>query len=426
MTPSTRLSRGWFLHALLLAAAFIILAWPLALNVGLAAGAVGAIIGTLIAEAMVANRYRHWVLWAFGIAVAMLGWFVARGLLASVFFASSLSPSAASHVGEMLRWSTLAVGACLILRGTALRLRVALAVEGSVAVAAVVSTVAAHRDGMIARPLEVSDWFWRQGLDPVVAFLGVGVGAASPARWVAAARSFAQTRDHSVDVGAVARGLHGQSNSQHRPHHQAEKRGWGPAAKKPRTIRTERPVRRRAAGSGQSDSQQNNDLPENNQNGHNRPAAVVVFRKDVRPAGGVFYFRHGAFSQFNGSRLVQATMAGVGPRRAQRLSVGTTARRGCSRKRGRPHGRRHRRRHADGPQPDVRLDGRDRSCAQAQSRPGAVSARVLGGVASSDRRLRHVHGPARREPGMGRPRLGAVHRAAERRALSPARRVAAI
>ena len=309
----TKLSRGWFLHALLLAAAFVILAWPLALNAGLVAGAIGAVIGTVIAEAMVANRYRAWVPWAFGISVAILGWLTTKLLLASSTFATALTPSATMHVAEMLRWSTSAIGACVILRGTALRLRVALALEGSVAVAAVVSTVAAHRDGMIARPLEISDWFWRQGIDPVVAFLAVGVGASI---LLAGLLLHGRSRRRAlIQLGLVlllaifmASQLHSRDPSV------AQKNAVGG----PLQAKKDNPDRNGARGSeggkgGQSQEPSNNDLPEAGQQGRNRPTAIVVFHKDVQPSGGIFYFRHAAFSQFNGSRLVEATLAGVDP-----------------------------------------------------------------------------------------------------------------
>ena len=308
------LSRGWFLHALLLAVAFVVLAWPLALDVGLVGGALGAIIGTLIAEKLVANRYRTWVLWIVGGLVALLGWTMSRTLLASATLATILTPSAAIHIAEMLRWSTMAVGVCVILRGTALRLRVALAIEGTVAVAAVVTTVAAHRDGMIARPLEVSDWFWRHGLDPVIAFLAVGVGAAL---LLAGLLLHGRSRRRAIlQLGLVLLLAVFLASSIHKE---------GPVAKPKNTVGGElkkskddpnRQASSAGGGSGQGNSSKdapNNDLPEAGQQGRNRPAAIVVFHRDVQPSGGVFYFRHAAFSQFNGSRLVEATLAGVDP-----------------------------------------------------------------------------------------------------------------
>ncbi|MEL7370690.1 MAG: transglutaminase-like domain-containing protein, partial [Myxococcota bacterium] len=55
------------------------------------------------------------------------------------------------------------------------------------------------------------------------------------------------------------------------------------------------------------------DLPEASRQGDGRPTAVVVFHRDVRPSGGVFYFRQAAFSQFNGSRLVTTSRLNVDP-----------------------------------------------------------------------------------------------------------------
>ncbi|MEL7372339.1 MAG: hypothetical protein AAFN74_25665, partial [Myxococcota bacterium] len=279
-------SSGWFLHALLLATAFVVLAWPLALDIGLIAGAIGALVGTLVAETLVADRYRAWVLWLVGGVSALGGWLVSRSLLTTSMFAAAVTPEVAIQAAEMVRWSTTALGACVILRGMALRLRVALAVEGTVAVAAVVSTVAAHRDGMIARPLEVSDWFWRQGMDPVVAFLAVGIGAGILlAGLLLHGRSrrraiiqlavvlllavFMATRIHSRDPAT------NQKNSVGGPLQSAKddpnRKGKGTGAQG-----TNRPQN----GDGQLPS----DLPEASRQGDGRPTAVVVFHRDVRPS----------------------------------------------------------------------------------------------------------------------------------------------
>jgi protein-glutamine gamma-glutamyltransferase len=43
---------------------------------------------------------------------------------------------------------------------------------------AITTVFAAHRDGIIARPLWLSDWAWRQAIDPAHILLGVGVASA--------------------------------------------------------------------------------------------------------------------------------------------------------------------------------------------------------------------------------------------------------
>ncbi len=304
-------SRGWLLHALLLAVAFVILTWHLAQDVGLIAGAMGAICGVLIAETMVAGRYRMWVIWVTGFVAIGLGWIVARGLLGSITLATALGPGAAIKVGEVLRWSSAALGTCIIVRGTALRLRVALAVEGSVAVAAVVATVAAHRDGMIARPLVVSDWFWRQGIDPVVAFLTVGIGAAM---LVAGLLLHGRSRRRGlIQLSLVLMlALYLMSSIHRQENPIPQKDAIGQELEKSQDD----PNRKSTGGGGtggepSGSSDQNSDLPQASRQKQNRPAAVVVFHRDVKPSGEVFYFRQASFSQFNGHRLVEATRPGI-------------------------------------------------------------------------------------------------------------------
>ena len=311
----TKLSKGWFLHALLLAASFVILAWPIALNPGLVAGAVGAVVGTWIAEAMIARRYRVGVVGGTGVAIIVLGWLATRTVLASSLFATSVSPIVAIQFSEMLRWATVATGACVLLRGTALIFRVALAVEGTMAVAAVVATVSAHRDGMIARPLAVSDWFWRQGIDPVFAFLSLGIVAAM---LLAGLLLHGRSRVRAlIQLGLVfLLSLFMAKRINETALDVPQKNAVGGPLQKDKDD-TDRNGGGGSNQQGQGKSNRppppNSDLPDADPKARSRPAAIVVFHRDATTSGGLYYFRSAAFSQFNGSRLVQATMPGVDP-----------------------------------------------------------------------------------------------------------------
>lgn len=302
-SPSTEI-----FHGLLLAAAFVVCAHTIALTPGLVAGSVGAVFGTLLAAWMVRRRYRTWVILASGVGIVAGGAFVTSLFLGSVSFAKAASPTLALQVGEVLRWGTLTWGVATALRAAAVRFRAALALEGSIVVLAVVTTIAAHRDGMIARPLEISDWFWRQGIDPVIAFLGVGLlGAVLLAGVLAYGRSkkrtivqlmlvlllgfFLASRIHGSDTDAVPKNAVGQKLEKEKD----DKRGGGGDGE----------------GNNQNDKKED-DLPQGGEQEKSKPSAIVVFHRDVRPSSGIFYFRHGAFSQFNGSRLIESTLAGVG------------------------------------------------------------------------------------------------------------------
>lgn len=295
-----------------MAAAFVVLAWPIALDIGLVAGVVGAVVGVLVAETLVARRYRPWVVWGSGLFVIVTGWLIARTVVGSSIVASVLSPVAAIHVGEMFRWFGVASGSCIVLRGTALRYRIALAVEGTVAVAAVVATVAAHRDGQIVYPLAVSDWFWRHGIDPVAAFLMLGL-AASLLLFGLLLHGRSRSRAIIQLVIVFVLGLASifwkvvVPEDEHRNVIGQLQKGEDDA------TRVDQGSGQQTEGQASGGGSSNSDLPQAGQKGKNRPAAVVIFHRDVAPRGGVFYFRQAAFSQFNGSRLVRSTLPGIDP-----------------------------------------------------------------------------------------------------------------
>jgi hypothetical protein len=314
-TPSQR--AGHALHALLLAVAAAVFAADLTLTSGVLAGAAGAFAGALWAESLYARRLRTFAAVALGLLVAGLGLALTGGVLGSTTLAEAVGPTTAMALGEAVRWLAVAGGAALVLRSVALGYRAALALEGAIAVLVVADTVEAHRDGMIARPLEVSDWFWQQGIDPVVAFLGVGLFAGLLLAGVMArGRSPGRTLAQLIIVLLVGLWL---GVRLHRAPPEAELRN--PVGEKlDKSEDGARDGPGTSGSGGQSQAQQgagkeDDDLPPppKQQGGHQRPTAVVVFHRDVHPFGEVFYFRHAAFSQFNGVRLVEATRRGVDP-----------------------------------------------------------------------------------------------------------------
>jgi transglutaminase-like putative cysteine protease len=316
------------LHAAVLALAAMIFAWPVALPIGVGGAALGAALGTALAERLTQARFRlvFVALSALG-AGAVLGG-VGRLFAGEAALAAAVGPENAMRVEELASYAALALGGAGVLRALALRYRAALAIEGSIVVLAVAVTVAAHRDGMIARPLEISDWFWSQGVDPVVAFLAIGVAAAVLLAGILAhGRSIGRTL---VQLSIVlflgiflASTIHGRDPDEKRDVlGRSGKDGKDADREKAQREAAER--RGGAAGQGeggggggqgqrnQDPYGENNDMrrpPEGRQ--ENRPTAVVVFHRGVTPGNGVFYFRQSAFSQWNGVRLVASSSGEV-------------------------------------------------------------------------------------------------------------------
>lgn len=305
------------LHALLLGVAAAVYASELTLSAGVLAAGLGAFAGSLLAERLSA-RFRLLAILGLALVVFLAGAGLVGWLLDTPSFARALGAPAAMSAGEGLRWGIGALSAALALRAAALFYRAALALEGSAAVLVVATTVAAHRDGMIARPLEISDWFWRQGIDPVFAFLGVGLAAALLLAGVfASGRSGRRTLLQLLAV--LLLGFWVMALLQvGRLGFSVARRGAA-GAKLDKDQDGERDGR--SGGSGTSEdgkhgkSEEDDALPPppKQHGGQNRPTAIVVFQRDVAPLGDVFYFRHAAFSQFNGARLVEATTGGLDP-----------------------------------------------------------------------------------------------------------------
>lgn len=301
-------SRASWLHASLLAGAFLVFAWPLALTPGLVAAAVAALAGTIAAERMDRARFRLWATLVVALAVGVAGAVALRGFLALPALAKALRPEVAIQVADALRWGFAAFAGALGLRALAVRYRAALAIEGAAVVFAVASTVAAHRGGMIARPLEVSDWFWQQGMDPVVAFLGVGLaGGLLLAGILAYRRSPKRTAVQLLLVLLLGISLAAFIHRSGQEHPKKSAVGGELERSKDDGRGNGAEARGHAGGSSTGDLPP----PPGQKGSNNRPSAIVVFHRDVDPPGGMFYFRHAAFSQFNGVRLVEATIPGV-------------------------------------------------------------------------------------------------------------------
>lgn len=321
--PGKKRRWGPLLHGVLLALAFVIFALPVALPAGVVTGALGAALGTLLAERLCAARYRLPVIVLGASAFTLLAAAAGRVVTGSALVSGLLGPENALALADMLRFGGLAAGLSVVLRAAAIRFRAALAIEGSLVVAAVAATVSAHRDGMIARPLDVSDWFWSQGVDPVIAFLAIGlVGALLLAGVLAYGRSLGRTIAQLLVVLVLGIFFAAQIHSRD-PSQQRDVLGMSSDDKKKQDEERERDKRPSGGGQGEGSRQQSAGGTPFDSDGmykdptnsppppQNRPAAIVVFHKGVTPGNGAFYFRHAAFSQFNGSRLVEATVGGV-------------------------------------------------------------------------------------------------------------------
>lgn len=320
---------GTFFHGLILAAAAGIFASPIALPSGVFGAGLGALFGVWLAAALRERRYRFSAVILAALGLAAVAWLSDLVFVRSQLLPGWLGGSLALELGDLMRAVFVAGAVVVFLRGLALRFRAALAVEGTVVVLSVASTVAAHRDGMIARPLQVADWFWSQGLDPVVAFLGLGlVAALLLAGVIASGRQFGRTLAQLLLVlllGAYLAGrLHGLDAEDRRDMFAGKSDEEKDEEAKQRAAAREKAESKTGGGSGgqgqpppegegHGKDPSPNDLPRPGGSGKDRPAAVVIFHNEAKPPWGLYYFRHAVFSQWNGIRLVKTSRTDADP-----------------------------------------------------------------------------------------------------------------
>ena len=136
-----------------------------------------AVLGVAAGEVLGRLRWRLWVVLlglAAGLGLALAAAWLVTGLEA---IPDALGAATALSMGVVLRLGALALFPVAALRAVACR-RPALAVLELVAVVvALALMLSAHRDGIIVRPLWLSDWAWRAGLDPKQVLLGIGAVA---------------------------------------------------------------------------------------------------------------------------------------------------------------------------------------------------------------------------------------------------------
>ena len=166
------------LRALAMGLAAFCVVSDIALTTGIVSAVLGAMLGVFAGEIFGRSRLKlGWVLG--GLALFALG---AIGLAAAMVriesLVSALGTAGALRSVGFLRYGAVAFAVVTAMRASARRRPALLAIELGFVVLAVASALAAHRHGVIARPLWLSDWAWRHGIDPSDILVALGVAAA--------------------------------------------------------------------------------------------------------------------------------------------------------------------------------------------------------------------------------------------------------
>ena len=151
------------------------LAWGVTGSAGLLAAMLGALTGSMVGQ-LVATRtkLRLPVLVVGWALVALLAWGLTSLAASTSFVARTIGPTRTILFIGVVRFGALAVATTATLRAIAARKPTAVALELAVLATAFTAAFAAHRDGNLSRPLWLSDWAWRQGIDPSIVLLSVG------------------------------------------------------------------------------------------------------------------------------------------------------------------------------------------------------------------------------------------------------------
>ncbi len=300
------------LRALVLAFAAVVLCWPLTVAAGVLAAACGALVGALAADRISSlNRPRPRLasMLLLALMVLVAGAWASRLLVGSSIVAGALSPVLTLRLSEALLWFSLVAPSVFALRFLTAR-RPLWAVAEILAIGFAIATgVAAHRGGVAHRPLEIGDWAWSQGIDPVLVFLVAGGAAA----FLLAALMLSEERKRRIPLHMSALLLVGLALLMIvRVGGLPKPQGAGELGLTGEPEDGE-PEPGEGGGEGK-DGDQLGDLEfkdEYRSSGDQAPVAVVVLHDDYSPPSGVYYFRQSVFSQFNGRRLVQALRDGV-------------------------------------------------------------------------------------------------------------------
>lgn len=303
-----------WLRGTVLAAVAVVVGWRLTVPLGLVAAALAALAGSLLADKLgrraaggEAPELRRSALLGLAGLALLVGFQIARGFVSSETIGNLLGPVPALHLGEALLWASLVLPIVFALRFAASRSETMAVVEVVFVGGALAFAFAAHREGMVHRPLAVGDWAWSRGLDPLWIFLGVGLLGT----FLLAGLLIRESRRERIKVHfglllliALALFLLVKQVGVPKPNPAGDLGLTGEPADG--EGGEEREQRGQKGGSGnQMDELEFKDEYQNQ--GEEAPVAVVLLHDDYSPPPGAFYFRQTAFSQWNGRRLVAST-----------------------------------------------------------------------------------------------------------------------
>ncbi len=153
------------------------LGWGVTLTEGLGASVLAACSGVILGEVFSRSKLKLNAILLGNLLAFLFSWGMSRVVTNNETIAGILGAGGALTVAVFMRFGAFIFAGTLALRVLATRQKTLVALELGVLASAVVGVFATHRDGVLVRPLWLSDWAWSVGLEPVQVLLGVGVGS---------------------------------------------------------------------------------------------------------------------------------------------------------------------------------------------------------------------------------------------------------
>ncbi|WP_157068591.1 DUF4129 domain-containing transglutaminase family protein [Sandaracinus amylolyticus] len=158
-------------------ATFCIVA-DVAMGTGITAAVLGAMAGVLAGEILARTPLRlSWVLGGLA-AIAGVGLAIGGTIVRVEGIVAALGTGLSLHLTSFVSYGSVAFFATAAMRATAKRHPSWIALELAFLVLSVAAALAAHRGGIVVRPLWLSDFAWRRGIDPADVILAIGIASA--------------------------------------------------------------------------------------------------------------------------------------------------------------------------------------------------------------------------------------------------------
>src|SRR5688572_20179947 len=141
---------------------------------GTVSAVVAALSGVVLGELLGRRRLRLWLIASAALLLALLGVWIGIASTKYEAIPSAIGPAAALRLSAILRFGATTFALVTALRAAGRRMPALAMIEIAAVAGAFAIPFAAHRDGVLVRPLWLSDWAWHEGHDPAVILLAIG------------------------------------------------------------------------------------------------------------------------------------------------------------------------------------------------------------------------------------------------------------